>query len=125
MKIRIRGNAIRLRLMQNEVAEIAEKGIFQEETHFPSGEKFTYALEAAQVPALQAHFSGNKICIKAPEAEVKHWANSDQVGMENFVELPSGETLRILVEKDFKCLTPRDHEPEEQAYENPLDKHTC
>jgi hypothetical protein len=42
------------------------------------------------------------------------WANGDEVGFEGLVG-----PLRVLVEKDYACLTERPHEDDADAFPNP------
>ncbi|MCF8244294.1 MAG: hypothetical protein K9J37_05770 [Saprospiraceae bacterium] len=127
MKIRIQGNSIRLRLSQPEVAAFIETGSVSESTHFGGqpGAMLTYALERSDQPELTATFSGNKICVLVPAELGVIWANSEQeVSIEHVVIPPSGVGgLRILVEKDFKCLTDRPGVDESDNFPNP--SHSC
>ena len=50
------------------------------------------------------------------------WTNTDLVSLDEFVSLSENEKLRILVEKDFKCLKPRLHEDETDHYPHPNEK---
>jgi hypothetical protein len=117
MKLRIRGNSLRLRLTQGEVARIAEGGAVDDAIAFPSG-RLAYSLAVGDVPAMQARFDGASIAVLAPAAEAKAWATSDAVGMEAEQPVADG-TLRILVEKDFACARPREDEDDSDAYPHP------
>lgn len=116
MKLRIQGDALRLRLTQNEVAEIRAGGCVQSSFHFASGRNLTYSLasseEAAQV---EADFDGDTIRVTLPFVAMAAWADGDQVGISG----PPDRPRLLLIEKDFQCL----HKPGEQdpeAYPNPL-----
>src|SRR4051794_949835 len=111
MKLRIRGNAIRLRLTQTEVTDLASKGRVEESTLFPGGERFTYALACAPSGEPSARFEAGAIEVTVPRARAEAWAASDEVA----IEAAAGE-LRILIEKDFKCLTQRAHEDDGDAF---------
>lgn len=117
MKLRIRGNSIRIRLMQTEVQVLADTGVLSEEVAFPGGEVFTYRLGLAG--KIGADMSGSTLSIHIPEQEAKDWINSDVLSLDRFVALPSGEQLRILVEKDLQCLVERENEDESDAFPNP------
>src|SRR5438093_3090873 len=118
MKLRIRGSSIRLRLTQAEVAHVAGEGRVEDAIAFGPGERLVYALVSADVPALRARYAAGRIEVAAPSVLAREWAASERVGMEG----EQGE-LKILVEKDFACLTPRTDEDDTDAFPNPNE--TC
>ena len=120
MKLRIRDNSIRLRLMRGEVDSLREKGIVEATTGFPGGRSLRYLVESS--PAIvnpAAFFSGNEIIVRLPEATVLAWATSEQVSIDGEQVLDDGEKMRLLVEKDFICLTGRDDEDESDMDPHP------
>jgi hypothetical protein len=117
MKLRIRGNSIRLRLSQTEVDDLASKGRVEEATVFPGGERFVYSLACVDGEEIGARFAGGSMEVTVPRARVRAWAASDEVGIE------SDGALRILIEKDFQCLTPKKDEDDSDAFPNPNE--TC
>lgn len=118
MKIRIKGNSVRYRLSKSEVTAFSEKGYLAEKTLFPT-QTFVYALQAkSDIENLAADFSENTITLFFPENEKITWQESTQVGYQNKFILPNGETLFLLVEKDFVCLDNTD-EDQSDNYENP------
>jgi len=120
MKLRIRGDSIRIRVSQLELSEIAERGRVHDTIHFGDGVGLTYLLEsdaAARTP--HARYAADVISVVLPAATVRRWANSNQVSIEGEQALDGGETLRILVEKDFACLQPRPGEDESDMFPNP------
>lgn len=119
MKLRIRGDSIRLRLTQAEVTQLSETGRVEESTRFGPDERFTYALALGGIALAAKLSSGGGIEISVPR-EVGHaWATGESVGMEGAQDLGDGSKLRILVEKDFACLTERPHEDDADAFPNP------
>ena len=125
MKLRIKGDSIRLRLSQSEVNRFAESGEVQDEIRFGPGSALTYRLcMEPEVPALAATFASDRIIIRVPTTLATTWANTDQVGMEHNAPTGSdGQTLRILIEKDFQCLTVRPGEDESDNYPHPTGMH--
>ena len=118
MKIRMQGNSMRLRLTQSEVNSLEESGRVEERVNFgPS--TLTYALEKMTSGLISARFADNCITVFLSEAKAKEWASTDRTGFENIAPTEHGESLRILVEKDFKCITPRPGEDESDNFENP------
>lgn len=123
MKMRIRGNSLRLRLQRKEVQEFAEKGRVEEVIRFDGRNSLTYVLESTGGnESILAVMEGAMIRVKIPMELARHWASSDEVGMTGEQTLPTGETLHLLIEKDLQCLKPRTsgyHEDESDAYPNP------
>jgi len=120
MKLRIRDNAIRLRLMRGEVETLQTEGRVSARTGFPGGGIFSYRVESDPASvALEALFGDNVLAVRIPETSVLAWATSEQVSIEGDLLLDDGETLRLLVEKDFACLAPRAGEDEADMYPHP------
>lgn len=118
MKIRIKGNSIRLRLTQTEVANFANNGYLEEHTEFGNA-TFTYALaNDAEVLNLSAKMEGAKITMQVPPALAKNWTSTNEVGFQHKHTLSNGKELFLLVEKDFVCLD-NTFEDQSDNYPNP------
>lgn len=118
MKIRIKGNSVRYRLTKSEVEKFAQSGYLEERTSFPSG-VFTYALAAKiGLETLESDFSAHKLTLFFPDSERENWFQSNRVGYEHLQQLPNGEQLFILLEKDFVCIDRPDEDQSDQ-YPNP------
>lgn len=112
MKLRIKGDTIRLRLTRSEVAAVADGDAVVETTSLP--QPFTYALETSG-ETVGAAFAAGRMTVNIPRAIAARWADTEEVslgGREGNVE--------ILVEKDFACLIPREGEEDPDAFPNPL-----
>lgn len=120
MKLRIRGDSLRLRLSQGEVASFAERGALEDATVFGPDAKLVYALAFGD--AVGATFSGTRIEVTVPVDQARAWATNEEVGIEGTIGTVDGRTLKILVEKDFACLKPRG-EDESDNYPHP-NEHT-
>ena len=119
MKLRIKGNSIRLRLTQGEVQRIGAGQEVREEVGFGTG-TFAYTLTVdASIPAVDAQFYGQEIQVRIPAGQATAWAHSDQVGMEESVPGSEGQWLHVLIEKDFQCLHQRPNEDESDHFKNP------
>ena len=106
--------------MRGEVHALRDNGLVTSSTVFPGGRTFRYCVEsspASVTPA--AFFSDNEIIVRLPETTVLAWANSEQVEIAGEQVLADGGQLKILVEKDFVCLTDRDDEDESDMYPHP------
>jgi len=120
MKLRIRDNSIRLRLTQSEVAKIRTDGIVGGKLVFAAGSRLIYCLESSPAcvdPAAQ--FDNCEMLVRLPESTVMQWADSEQVSIEAVQTIDDGSELKILVEKDFACLTPREGEDESDLFPHP------
>ncbi len=115
MKLRIKGNSVRLRLSQSEVELVALGAEVKEYVHFAENQ-FGYALRQEAIDSIEARYENNSMLIVLPYVQGKKWAKSDEVGISARV----GE-LQILIEKDFQCLVSRGEE-DKDAFPNPLAK---
>ena len=121
MKPRIRDNFIRLRLTQSEVDTICSEGLVTARVFCPDADVPDYVLEGA--PAMvrpSAPFLDGALTVWLPGSDVKDWASTEQVSIEAEEILDKGDHLKILIEKDFACLVPREGEDESDMYSHPL-----
>ncbi|CAZ98199.1 hypothetical protein Q4603_04125 [Zobellia galactanivorans] len=121
MKIRIKGNSVRVRITKSEVTQLCKEGVVQEVTPFISG-SFTYALRSQDVSGLTADFQDNTITVVLPQELVKDWEDNNRIGFNGSVPLGDGQNLLLLVEKDFTCIEDRG-EDESDNYPNPKLQH--
>jgi hypothetical protein len=122
MKLRIRGNTLRLRLSRTEVDELAERGEVHDGITFGAAatERLGYSLVTSdETTAAFARLSSTGITVTLPRALAREWASSDTVGLDAQQPIGAGEALKILVEKDFECLKPREGEDDTDAFPNP------
>ncbi len=122
MKIRIKGNTLRLRLTKSEVALLAQEGKVEERTPFPGDNELTYSLLTSTSSTNTASFNGNEICVFIDAKWAADWSKNEVVGIDFAVETGDA-ALHILIEKDFNCLTPRTDEDQEDHFTNPLTSH--
>lgn len=106
MKLRIKGNSLRLRVSPSEVARLLETGRIEETIHLSSdqNESLTYALEhTSQSPAITVRYMPQQVTIVVSSSAARQWANGQDIGI--YGETPtSGGSLQLAVEKDFACL---------------------
>jgi hypothetical protein len=119
MKLRIKGNSIRIRLTKSEVDQFAKDGYIEEHTLLPNG-KLSYAVKKdSTANELSAIISNQTVLMLMPELDATNWVQTERVGYENNLTLPGGEKLYLLIEKDFKCLD-NTNEDQSDMYDNPL-----
>jgi hypothetical protein len=118
MKIRIKGNSIRIRLTRTEVDNFGKFGVLEEATEFGDA-KLIYAIESiSTIDELQASFANNRITVKVPEAIKHEWISTDRIGFENKFNIGNDKQLFLLIEKDFVCLD-NTFEDQSDNYPNP------
>jgi hypothetical protein len=103
MKLRIKGNSIRLRLTKTEVQTISETGSFTDKIQF-ANTSLSYSLQSYEGEAIYATFEENNIIVHLPVSFAKPWYENDIIGTKNIQSLPDGGELFILIEKDFVCM---------------------
>ncbi len=106
MKLRLRENSIRLRLLQSEVIQLCEIGDVSETIVFGINptETLTYSLRiSAEASEISAHKTDNQIKIFLPLLTAENWADSNEVGLYSEQKIGDLATLKIIIEKDFVC----------------------
>jgi hypothetical protein len=128
MKLRIRGNSIRLRLGQSEVAQLAKDGRVSECIRFsalPEGQ-LTYSLVTSPAEKeITARLAASEIKVTVPAGLAQGWANSEQVGLKHVQQIDGSASLAILIEKDFETLEPRAGEDQSDSFTNPAQGKHC
>lgn len=121
MKLRLLDDSIRLRLSRDEVVAADERGRVEGQTRFPDGTVFKFALEALNnASAASASYTRDRMVVTLPAPNISAWAKDDTaVSLRGEAQLPHGGHLKILVEKDFRCVTPRTDEDQSNLFENP------
>ena len=121
MKLRLLDDSIRLRLSRDEVIAADEQGVVEGQTRFPDGSVFTFALEALENASnASASYASNRLVVQLPAPKISAWAKDDTaVSLHGELALPLGGQLKVLVEKDFECISPRDDEDQSNLFRNP------
>ena len=120
MKLRIKGDSMRIRLTKSEVDKFGKEGYLEELMNF-GNTVFTYALESRKgLDNLSAEFGNAKMSLVVPEQMKEEWVNTDIVGYNNNMDIGNGKTMFLLMEKDFKCIDGEVLEDQSDNYENPL-----
>lgn len=119
MKLRIRGNSLRIRVSQTELARISREGAVSDSIRFAPGTTLEYGVEVRPGARLTARFTGTEIRVTVPESQLGPWLEPEGVSISGEQALATGETLKILLEKDFACLAPREGEDDSDLFPNP------
>jgi Family of unknown function (DUF7009) len=107
MKLRIKGNSLRLRVTRSELTKLVNSGRIEETIHFASDQqaRLTYALEHSSDAAyVRLRYRSPEVAIVLPTKDTLIWQESEQVGIYTTVDLGLQGTLDLIVEKDFACL---------------------
>lgn len=122
MKLRILGDSLRMRLSQSEVARLRDAGQVDQTIHFGGDEAaaIRYAVAAdATGSTITATLEGASINVRIPVGQMRAWADGNDVSLRASQPIGAHGELSILVEKDFKCLVPREGEQDADGYDNP------
>jgi len=123
MKLRIKGDSLRLRVSRSEVEHFFGGERIEETIHFSSepGANLTYVLQAAADGGGTAvdYKSGN-VTVLLSKIHIDSWRDASQVGVYASINLGQGISLELIVEKDFACLDRRD-EDNADTFPNPLE----
>jgi len=126
MKLRIKGNSLRLRVSPSEMERLMSAGRVEEIVRFAPdpGAKLTYALEqAASNQEIAVRYSPQELTVVLSVESVREWAQSKLVGIYGAVDVGSGQ-LTLAVEKDFACLDSSDT-GNEDTFANPNSAKVC
>ena len=121
MKLRIKGNSLRLRVTPSEVKQLLRYGGIREHVQLTPNpqDRLTYALISSPSGSKTTiTYQFGDITISVPEIELRRWAGSDDVGV--YADVPLGDELglSVAIEKDLACLDRSDAENED-TFPNP------
>lgn len=119
MKLRIRDNSFRLRISQTELQQFESDKKVESTIHFPGGVLMHYALVWSDDEDFGARFDGLSMVAWVSHSDGQKWLDPTEVTIDNSINLENGDTLRILIEKDFQCLSERKDEDESDMFPNP------
>jgi hypothetical protein len=123
MKLRIRGDSLRLRLTQTEVERFRSTGEVHDDIHV-GGRALRYSLiRDDALDEVGAIYREGEITVGVPRGIAERWISAEEVGFSACQRGDDGRELHILVEKDFKCLTARPGEDDGDGFPNPNRAH--
>jgi hypothetical protein len=121
MKLRIKGNSLRVRVSRSEVTRLLAGDCLEETIYFApeTSAKFTYALrQETSLSRPTVLYTENKVVMLMPADQAIAWGVTDQVGIAENISLGNFGSLGLLIEKDFACLD-RSEEDNEDTFPNP------
>jgi len=118
MKIRIKGNSIRLRLTKTDVANLDAKGLVKCKTVISNTAVFSYSLKVdEQAESISADFTNDEITLFLPKKTAEVLTKTSEITVKGWQENGDAEKLFLLIEKDLQCLDPT-HEDQSDMYKN-------
>ena len=126
MKLRIKGDSLRLRISPSEMARLMESGRIEETIHLGAGDdaRLSYAVEVSATAAeTTVRYQPREIAVIVPAAVARAWAAGSDVGIYAGVALSAG-VLEVAVEKDFACLDTNAAENRD-TFPNPREGRKC
>jgi len=127
MKLRIKGNSLRLRVSRSELARFQAGGRIEETIHFTAAPEatLTYALESALRPSpVTVRYGSREVTVILSKDRARIWGGQSEVGVYTTLDMGPAGSLEVVVEKDFACLD-RSDENNSDAFANPLAGATC
>ncbi len=122
MKLRVKGNSVRLRLTRSEVARLGAGGLIEESAEFGPGQILRYGIQPGGEPdGIRTSFQSGAALVVVSSNRLLQWASSAEVGI-------YGESgaLEIAIEKDFRCLTRPEERFDPDVYPHPdVDLEEC
>ena len=119
MKLRIRGNSVRIRVSQSEMIQITDLGFVEDSVEFAPGQRLDYAGKVITYGEVSASYKESKISVLLPKSSIETWNDPSEISVKGEQQLENGGVLTILIEKDFACLVPRKSEEEADLFPNP------
>lgn len=109
-------------MTRGKVARFAETGRIEEAFEFTL-QKLIYALAVSnRAEAIAADFQNERITIFVPRALARDWTRGDAIKITGEQVLSENKYLRILIEKDFVCLSGRKGEDESDNFPHPTNR---
>ena len=121
MKFRILDNTLRVRLSMPEIERFTAGHAVTAQVVFPGSGQLAISVRSdASQASTRATFSAGHIDVCVPATSARALAPAEVVTIDETVAGEGGVDLSIKIEKDFRCLTPRD-EDESQLFQHPAE----
>lgn len=125
MKLRISGNTLRFRLARTEVDKFGREGSVEDVVQFGESSQLRYVLEKTAGTELTGTFSDGSLVVGVPAKLVENWAQSEEVSIAGSKQIDGTTDLKVLIEKDFVCLTSDRDEDQSDLYPHPKGADNC
>jgi hypothetical protein len=108
MKLRIKGNSLRLRVTPSEVQQLLRCGGIREHIQFtasPSDRLIYEVVSSRSDPTATVAYSLGNITVSMPEVQLMTWAGGEDVGIYADVPIDDDLTLSVALEKTLHVWT--------------------
>ncbi len=126
MKLRIKGNSIRVRLDRRDIERLIDEGGVEDGVRFGPARVFSYAVKIGPAPRERpiASYIDGRLTIRIDPADAKEWLSGDRIGFDHQQPVEDG-IVRVLLEKDFACIDRPPGEEADDAYAFPNPAISC
>ena len=118
MKVRVRAQTIRFRLGREEMEPLRSGERVEEEIAFGTAGSMAWSVELGSIDAAPAYVATpGKLRLTIPRLA---WIDDDAAeGYQTTIDPGPGSAVRFTIERDYKCLTPRDSAEDRDSYPHP------
>jgi hypothetical protein len=126
MKLRLKGNFIRVRLDRRDIERLIAEGHVGDALRFGPGLEFSYAVQIGPAPheRPRASYAAGRLTIRIDPTDAEDWLAGDRVGFDHLQNVDGG-VIRVLLEKDFACIDRPAGEEADDAYAFPNPSSAC
>ncbi len=127
MKLRLKGNSLRLRVTRSELTRLLAGERIEETVLFPTNPNtsLSYALEVgSNSQPVHVAFASQQIVVSVSQDQLTSWSGEHQVGIYASLPVTESTDLEVAIEKDFACLDLSD-EDNKDTFANPLAGKAC
>jgi hypothetical protein len=120
MKLRINQQSIRFRLSQKDVVNLRLNNTINVPVFWGMHEDdiLVYKLSLIEEGASHVNIKQEEINVMILKSDIMHWLHNDSVVSYDCAIPTISNPLTVLIERDFKCITPR-NEDEQDLFEHP------
>jgi hypothetical protein len=127
MKLRLKGNSLRLRVTRSELARLQAGQPIEEAVLFPANKdvRLSYVLQVgSHSQPVHVAFASQQIVVSVSPDQLASWSDEHQVGVYASLAVNESTNLEVSLEKDFACLDLSD-EDNKDTFANPLAGKAC
>jgi len=127
MKLRLKGNSLRLRVTRSELTRLLAGERIEETVLFPTNPNtsLSYALEVgSNSQPVHVAFASQQIVVSVSQDQLTSWSGEHQVGIYASLPVTESTDLEVAIEKDFACLDLSD-EDNKDTFANPMAGKAC
>ena len=131
MKLRIKGDSLRLRVSRSELERLLGGERIEETIHFTAAPeaRLTYALQSTpQSDPVRLQYLPQSVTVFLSEEQANFWGKEGEIGIYTsiytFTDIGEASSLEIIIEKDFACLD-RGEDENADTFPNPQVGTTC